>query len=106
MDNEEKTIYYVRDFNENGEIRKVEISNQILEEIEQLNEMKNEINRILGKCEKLVGFFKFSEFLSRRLKEKQEALNFSTRIKLLQDCATRWKSSQNMVESIIINREA
>ncbi|CAF0986476.1 unnamed protein product [Brachionus calyciflorus] len=89
MDNEENTRYYVRDFNENCEIRKIKINNETLEEIEHLNEMKDEINRILGKCKKLVGSFKYSEFLSRRLKEKQEALNFSTRIKLVQDCPTR-----------------
>ncbi|CAF1027994.1 unnamed protein product [Brachionus calyciflorus] len=81
MDNEENTRYYVRDFNENGEIRKVEISNETLEEIEHLNEMKDEINRILVKCKKLVGSFKHN-------------------------CPTRWNSSYNMIESIIINKEA
>ena len=105
-DKDGKVRYYVRDFNENAEIRKVEINNETLQEIEHVNEMKEEINRILGKCKKLVGSFRHSESLTRRLKEKQQTLNYSAKIRLVQDCPTRWNSSYNMVESIIANKEA
>ena len=61
-----------------------DISENDTQAIEQVNSIKEEVNSIIQKCRHLVGSFKHNEGLVQRLKEKQIALNYETKIKLTQ----------------------
>lgn len=73
----EKTIieknqhFYIFAYNDEGLLRKKEITEEEKNEIESLNEVKSKISKLIKKCRHLVGSFKHSDNLNRRLKEKQ-----------------------------------
>ena len=95
--------FFIKDFNNQGELRKKETTEDEKLEINESNVVKKKINDIIDKCRKMVGSFKHSEQLTRRLNEKQVQLN-SSQIKLVQDVPTRWNSTHDMLNSIFINR--
>lgn len=88
---ENKNKFYVFDYNEDGDLRKKEISPNEKLSIEFINETKSKVLKILKKCKSLVGSFKHSEKLNRQLKETQRNLKYSNPIKLVQDVCTRWE---------------
>jgi hypothetical protein len=102
----EKKVYTVLEQNSNGDFRKIEINNPSKAEIEHLNSLKEIINDLLVKCKHLVGSFRHSEGLLRRLREKQQEYHYEVKIKLVQDVTTRWNSTLDMVDSILSNKDA
>ena len=60
----------------------------------------------MAKCRRLVGSFKHSDILTRNLKEKQITLDCVHRTKLVQDVPTRWNTSYDMMNSILLNKNA
>jgi len=54
-------------------------------------------------CRHLVGSFQHSESLQNELKQLQKDLKQEYKIKLIQDCKTRWNFTHDMVESILLN---
>jgi hypothetical protein len=72
-------------------------------EIIKMNSIKASLNDLVSKCKHLVGSFRFSEQLTRKLKEKQKELKVEDRIKLIQDVPTRWNSTLDMFLSIVAN---
>lgn len=103
-DKSQKAFYVVRDFDENGNSRHILLSVGEKNKIESLNSIKNNILiPLINKCKKLVGSFKHSEGLSRRFKLKQESFAQEKKTKLVQDVPTRWNSTLDMIESIILN---
>ena len=77
-------------------------ANQILE----LNSQKQLLNDLVSKCKKLVGSFKHNDGLVRRLKEKQDSFNYELKVKLVQDMPVRWISTFDMIDTILINKDA
>ena len=61
------------------------------------------VEMLLDKCRKLVGSFKHSYLLTRKLFDTQIALRTS-RTKLIQDVPTSWNSTYQMMASILENR--
>jgi hypothetical protein len=98
-----KQTYYIYDYNEDDELRKMPIHVEKIKEIERMNTIKSHINDLVSKCKHLVGSFRFSEQLSRKLKEKQNELKVENPIKLIQDVPTRWNSTFAMLSSIVVN---
>ena len=92
--------------NLNGDFRKTFVDETRKNKIKNLNEIKTNLNAILTKCKHLVGSFRHSEGLLRRLREKQIEYHYEVKIKLVQDVATRWNSTLDMIDSIISNRDA
>ena len=74
--------------------------------IDNTNNCKIFANELLSKSKKLVGSFKHSSQLQNKLKDAQNKLKYSSKIKLVQDVPTRWNSSHDMLESICINADA
>jgi hypothetical protein len=99
-----KGKYYIMKYNEDGALRKTEITLAEVDEIEKTNEIKERINSLIAKCRHLVGSFNSSEKLTRSLKKQGE---YKIKIKkLVQDVATRWNTMLDMSESIVINEKA
>ena len=95
--------FYIYDLNDDGELRKIEISEDQKFLIENVNLTKQNILKILKKCKSLVGTFKHSEKLARQLTAKQKELNLTCK-KLVQDVSTRWSSTHDLIKSIIYNK--
>ena len=97
--------FHIYEYNENDELRKVEINLDRKNEIELSNTIKTTINKIINKCKHLASSFHHSESLARKLKEKQEELQLEKKIKLIQCVPTRWNSQLDMIDSILINKD-
>ena len=98
--------YFIYEYNVDGDLRKIEITSERKKCIEILNAIKVQINETLTKCKHLVGSFRHSDGLLRRLKEKQRQLDYDVKIKLVQNVSTRWNSTLDMVDSILTNKDA
>ncbi|MEI2421645.1 hypothetical protein V6O07_15320, partial [Arthrospira platensis SPKY2] len=85
---------------------KMEINQDEKYLIEANNVDKEYLNLIIKKCKHLVGSFRHSESLKRKLKESQKNLNYNLSTKLVQDVCTRWGSTFDLLKSIIINKTA
>jgi hypothetical protein len=96
------TLYKVKDF-ENGQLKTKEISLQEYQNISLVNESREHIEIQFSACRHLVGSFQHSEPLQKELKQLQKDLKQEYKIKLIQDCKTRWNYTHDMVESILLN---
>ena len=85
--------FHIYEYNENDELRKVEINLDRKNEIELSNTIKTTINKIINKCKHLASSSHHSESLARKLKEKQEELQLEKKIKLIQCVPTSESSS-------------
>ena len=63
------------------------------------------VQRVLGRCKKLVEHFKKSVKETYKLREKQNMLKLPEH-KLIQDCATRWGSTLAMLERLMEQQAA
>jgi len=95
--------YYIYDYNDEYQLKKIHISTEKMNELQKMNSIKSNINTIVSKCKHLVGSFRFSEQLTRKFKEKQKELKIEDPIKLIQDVPTRWNSTLDMFLSIVVN---
>jgi len=77
--------YYIFDYNDEDQLRKMHIPVERVNEIIKMNSIKSNINALVSKCKHLVGSFRFSEQLTRKLKEKQKEFKIEDPIKLIQD---------------------
>jgi len=77
--------YYIYDYNDEYQLKKIHISTEKMNELQKMNSIKSNINTIVSKCKHLVGSFRFSEQLTRKFKEKQKELKIEDPIKLIQD---------------------
>ena len=102
---ETKRKFFIFDYNDEDELRKIEINDETKIEIEETNNVKESLNLIISKCKRLVSSFSHSEALVRKFKEKQNFLKLTRKIKLIQSVPTRWNSIYDMIESIVINRD-
>ena len=96
-------ISYIYEYNERDELRKTEISPEQHVEIDRLNLAKVQVIDLIRKCKHLVGSFHSSDQLSRRLRDKQVALNTERPHRLVQDVVTRWNSTFDMFCSLLEN---
>ena len=65
----------------------------------------SQVQRVLGRCKKLVEHFKKSTKETYKLREKQEMLKLPQH-KLIQDCVTRWGSTLAMLERLMEQQAA
>jgi phosphopantetheine adenylyltransferase len=86
------SIYFIFDYNENDELRKMEIDEAKKHDVETINEIKQKYIKI-SDCKHLVGSFRHSDGLVRKLKQKQIDLRLPTGTKLVQCVSTRWNST-------------
>jgi hypothetical protein len=63
------------------------------------------VSKLLSRARKLVGHFKHSTTIAAELRKRQEVLNLPPH-ELIQDVATRWNSSQEMLERLSEQRRA
>ena len=98
--------YEVKDYDGNGKLIIKEITESEVKEIEKINEGKLEIAKVISSFRHIVGLFKHSEMLQKKLREVQETLRYETKIKLVQDIAIRWNSQFDMIKSILTNKTA
>lgn len=71
-----------------------------------LIDIKESVNELILKCKKLIGSFRHSEALVKKLKEYQIKLDLEEKIKLVQDVPTRWNTTLDMIYSLIVNRDS
>ena len=74
--------------------------------VKKCNEIKDDVEKILSKCRKIVGLFHHSSILHDELKITQNELKYETKIKLIQEVPTRWNTTFAMLDSIITNKDA
>ena len=63
------------------------------------------IRSICEQASKLVGHFRHSNIAATALERKQEQLGL-VKLKLIQNCSTRWDSTFSMINRLILNRSA
>ncbi|CAF0998944.1 unnamed protein product, partial [Brachionus calyciflorus] len=98
--------YFIFDFNDDVLLRKKEITKDEKIVIKANKKDKELINLIIKKCNHLVGSFRHSESLQRKLKGSQKSLKYNHSCKLVQEVCTRWGSTYDLLHSIVINRKA
>lgn len=98
-------VYSVKQFEEDGTLKTKVIDKKEYEDILLTNESKAFVNKELAACRHLVGSFHHSEPLQLKLKTLQADCKQKIRIKLVQDCKTRWNYTHDMIESILINQQ-
>lgn len=96
--------YYIFEYTTKYQLRKTEIDPSLVDSIEKMNEIKAYFGTLIKKCKHLVGSFRSSENLTRRLKDKQQELAIGSERKLMQDVVTRWNSTYDMLRSILENK--
>ena len=101
-----KKVFVVKDLNEEGKICTTLKTPAEKELIDNTNNCKIIVNELLSKSKKLIGSFKHSSQLQNKLKDAQNKLKYSSKIKMVQDVPSRWNSSHDMLESICINADA
>ena len=62
------------------------------------------MNLAIGDCRRLVGSFRHSEVLTRKL--KQIDLKYDSKTKLVQEVPTRWNSTFCMIDSLLVSKDA
>lgn len=97
---------YIMAFNDEGDLVKTSIDYNKKKAIDIKNIHKTKINFLIEKCRHLVGSFKHSSHLKRKLKEKQDQLKYESKIKLIQDINIRWNSTYDLLDSISCNMRA
>ena len=65
-----------------------------------------ELNKVIGKCRKLVGSFKHSTMQTNKLQEAQKRHEGAAQTKLVQQVDTRWNSKYDSLNSVVINQES
>ena len=69
---EKECCFFIYDYNEFDELRKIEINIETKLKIEESNTIKEGLNTLISKCKRLVSSFSHSESLVRQLKQKQK----------------------------------
>jgi hypothetical protein len=93
---------------ENAMLRKLQKQDKNYKnnELSKTIKCKDQIANLIQKCRKFVGAFRHSEPLNKFLKETQERLNTEFQTKLVQDVSTRWNSTYDLLDSLLINQDA
>jgi hypothetical protein len=102
----DKNQLYIMSFNCEGELSKKTINSTEKKQIEIINVVKEKINSLIEKCRHLVGSFRHSEVLKRKLKQKQIDLRYENKVALVQDISTRWNTTYDLLDSISCNLRA
>lgn len=97
---------YIMSFNSEGDLVRKHIDQAEKKQIELKNNHKHRVNTLIEKSRHLVGSFKHSDHLKRKLKEKQESLKFESRTALVQDVTNRWNSTYDLLDSLCCNMRA
>ena len=100
------TCYAVKKFDELGKLKLFEIQKKEASAILKENRIRAEIKKTLASCRHVVGSFKHSSSLQNDLKNEQMRLNYKHQTRLIQDVATRWNSTYDMLDSLCSNKHA
>ena len=100
-----KEGFFVKSFDVDGKLLEKQITEEQKVDIEQTNRTKEDFEKIIAKCRHLVGSFKHSDQLVKKLGLAQIRCGIKAR-KLVQDVAHRWNSCYSMLESICLNEKA
>lgn len=101
---EKNQIFSIFDYNEEGELRKIQLSDSQKQDIEDANGIKEKVTKVTKTCKTLVGSIRHSEKLTRQLAEKQLEQEPENRKKLVQDVSTRWGSTHDLISSVLNNK--
>ncbi|CAF1063786.1 unnamed protein product [Brachionus calyciflorus] len=97
--------FLINEYDSNGKSKDKQISREEAGHIESVNLIKKKIlKKILTKCKELVSSIRYSE-LTRLLKQKQESFNLNYPIKLVKAVPTRWNSTYDMLDSILVKKD-
>ncbi|CAF1092847.1 unnamed protein product, partial [Brachionus calyciflorus] len=88
-------------FDDDGVLRQKEITYEEAKILEPVIVFKKDLNEIISKVRKLVGLLKHSYLLTKNLREKQEIMNYETKM-----VPTRWNSTFDMIKSVVLNKDA